>query len=92
MGSMEIKLIKGSSNISMDKEKGEGCFQKLQRCIARNARMIKKRRLTTDKEGNSIGSKMTEMHPDNIKRLKNAYRHPFEKISLEYYFEVQKII
>jgi hypothetical protein len=49
-----------------------------------------RRRLTTDKDGNPIGSKKSEIHPDNIKKLKEAYRHPFEKISMEYYFNVRK--
>ena len=93
MGSMGSKLLQGYTDISKNNDREEeGCFQKLRRCLARNARMIKKRRLTTDKEGHSIGSKMTEMHPQNIKRLKNAYKHPFEKISMDYYFEVQKVI
>jgi hypothetical protein len=49
-----------------------------------------KRRLTTDKDGNPIGSQKAPIHPDNIKKLKDAYKHPFEKISMEYYFNVSK--
>ncbi len=62
-----IKLLL-SSNQSKN-YKTSGCFEKLRTFFSKNNRLIAKRRLTTDKDGNPIGSKMREIHPDNIKRL-----------------------
>jgi len=42
--------------------------------------MLAERRLTTDNQGRPLGLAMDPMHSENIRRLKNAYRHPFEKI------------
>ena len=55
----------------------------------RNLNMLTRKRLTTDLKGNPIGASMTPMHKDNIRRLKNAYRHPFQKIPADY-FEFKK--
>jgi hypothetical protein len=47
--------------------------------------MLAERRLTTDHHGRPLGLAMDPMHTENIRRLKNAYRHPFEKIPQEYF-------
>jgi len=51
----------------------------------KNIGMMSRRRLTTDLNGESIGASITPMHKDNIKKLKNAYTHPFQRIPSEYF-------
>jgi hypothetical protein len=51
--------------------------------------MLGERRLTTDLDGNPIGTHIDPMHRENIKRIKLAYRHPFERIPDEY-FHIQR--
>jgi len=51
----------------------------------KNVGMMSHRRLTTDLNGNSIGASITPMHKDNIRKLKNAYTHPFQRIPPEYF-------
>jgi hypothetical protein len=43
------------------------------------------RRLTTDKLGRPLGTKIDPMHKENIRRIKAAYRHPFERIPDDYF-------
>lgn len=47
--------------------------------------MLSDRRLTTDLNGKPVGSQMVPMHRDNIKKLKHAYKHPFQRIPEEYF-------
>lgn len=47
--------------------------------------MVTERRLTTDLKGRPMGAVIEQMHDDNIRRIKHAYRHPFERIPEEYY-------
>lgn len=47
--------------------------------------MLGERRLTTDLNGRPIGTHIDPMHRENIKRIKMAYRHPFERIPEEYF-------
>lgn len=47
--------------------------------------MLGERRLTTDLNGRPIGTHIDPMHRENIKRIKNAYKHPFERIPDEYF-------
>lgn len=47
--------------------------------------MLGERRLTTDLNGRPIGTHIDPMHKENIKRIKSAYRHPFERIPDEYF-------
>ena len=54
-------------------------------CFKRTARGMAERRLTTDLKGRPVGASIIPMHSENIKRLENAYRHPFEKIHEEYF-------
>ena len=51
----------------------------------KNFNMLRNRRLTRDINGKPIGASITPMHKDNIKKLKNAYKHPFQKIPSEYF-------
>lgn len=89
---METMLLRknSKSNGKGDSSHEHGCIHKLIMFFTRNKRLMTKRRLTTDKDGNPIGSHKAPIHPDNIKKLKDAYKHPFEKISMEYYFNVSK--
>ena len=87
---METMLLRKNTTQIGEANKNHGCIQKLIMFFTRNKRLMTRRRLTTDKDGNPIGSQKSQIHPDNIKKLKNAYRHPFEKISMEYYFNVKK--
>ncbi len=43
-------------------------------------KLLSERRLTTNLKGESAGEKMIPIHPDNLKRIKKAYIHPFLKI------------
>ena len=47
--------------------------------------MMAPKRLTRDLDGKPIGASITPMHKQNIHRLKNAYRHPFQRIPAEYF-------
>lgn len=47
--------------------------------------MMAPKRLTRDLDGKPIGASITPMHKENIHRLKNAYRHPFQRIPAEYF-------
>ena len=47
--------------------------------------MLSERRLTTDLNGKPTRDLIIPMHKDNIRRLKNAYQHPFERIPEEYF-------
>jgi hypothetical protein len=55
------------------------------RCFRRNVQRMAERRLTTDYNGKPVGATIIPMHKDNIRKLKNAYRHPFERIHEEYF-------
>lgn len=55
--SLETVLIHKKTTIDSLSE-AKGCYQKLRRFFSRNTRLITRRRLTTDKEGNPIGSRM----------------------------------
>jgi len=54
-----------------------GWFDKIKANFLKNVSKMSRRRLTTDLEGKPLGASITPMHKNNIKRLKNAYRHPF---------------
>jgi hypothetical protein len=56
---------------------GGACFERIKANFLRNVSKMSRRRLTTDLEGKPLGASITPMHKNNIKRLKNAYRHPF---------------
>ena len=71
-------------------ERHEGWFDTLKAKFMHNVNMMAQRRLTRDLDGKPIGVSITPMHKDNIRRLKNAYRHPFQRIPAEYFEFNQK--
>ncbi len=56
--SLETMLIHKKTTIIDSLSEAKGCYEKLRRFFSRNTRLITRRRLTTDKEGNPIGSQM----------------------------------
>ncbi len=69
-------------------EQNTGLWRKIKLGFSKNVNIVRNRRLTRDIDGKHIGASITPMHKDNIKKLKNAYRHPFQKIPAEY-FEIR---
>jgi hypothetical protein len=62
-----------------------GCLQRLKVKVMKNVNLMRHRRFTTDLDGKALGATITCMHKENIRRLKNAYKHPFNKIPPEYF-------
>jgi hypothetical protein len=74
----------GDDEGTEDTENGEKKW-KIRQFFKKNMAMLSVRRLTTDENGRPLGATIAPMHKDNIRRLKKAYRHPFEKIPKDYF-------
>ena len=66
-------------------ERHGGWLDNIRAKFMQDVNMMAQRRLTRDLDGKPIGASITPMHKDNIRRLKNAYRHPFQRIPAEYF-------
>ncbi len=73
----EVNLIPKSGEYEWGAKDSDSYWQRTKHLVYSSINMLRKRRLTTDFEGSPLGASITPMHKDNIRRLKNAYKHPF---------------
>jgi hypothetical protein len=75
------ELLTKSTEWMETPEEEDGCMGKIRGKFLRSVNMMRLRRLTTEVDGRPLGASFKTMHKDNIRRLKNAYKHPFQKIN-----------